>query len=407
MKILTVVHNLRKGGTERAALVFAQNYREQGLDSRILVGDLSGVRTKEALDKGLRVYTLSDPQDREAVSKWGPDVVHLHSHGLASHEVRLVTEIVGLEHCRFVETNVFSSPSSWEHLLEASFQLSEWGMRQYDRRGGDASKAIRSSYPVAPMEESRLSKSDAKQALGIDPNFWVIGRVGQDAPAKWSNLYMSVIKWIGRQSAVHFLVVNPPSFLQKKLERLPSQSYTIVDSITNDEKLADAYRAMDIFLHIADQGESFGYVLAEAGLFGIPTVTLSTPWGDNAQSEIIINGLNGFVVNKPKNLVGALHEARGTVWDAQNMRSHILNSYGASGVSRRVLDIVEGKETSRDCHHKPSKLNAFDSPYAFARFGQTKFGTVIQMLALGNFVQILRRRLRRVKRSSESQHHAG
>ena len=36
MKILTVVYNLEKGGTQRVAQIFAEAYHELGYDSRIL-----------------------------------------------------------------------------------------------------------------------------------------------------------------------------------------------------------------------------------------------------------------------------------------------------------------------------------------------------------------------------------
>ena len=40
---------------------------------------------------------------------------------------------------------------------------------------------------------------------------------------------------------------------------------------------------MDVFAHSAQQGESFGYVLAEAALCEIPIVTMATPWADDSQ----------------------------------------------------------------------------------------------------------------------------
>jgi hypothetical protein len=50
-------------------------------------------------------------------------------------------------------------------------------------------------------------------------------------------------------------------------------------------------------LHYARYGESFGYALAEAALAGLPVIVQSTPWGDNAQAELIGDGRTGFLVN--------------------------------------------------------------------------------------------------------------
>jgi hypothetical protein len=54
--------------------------------------------------------------------------------------------------------------------------------------------------------------------------------------------------------------------------------------------------AADVMLHYARYGESFGYALAEAALAGLPVIVQSTPWGDNAQAELIRDGETGFVV---------------------------------------------------------------------------------------------------------------
>ena len=44
---------------------------------------------------------------------------------------------------------------------------------------------------------------------------------------------------------------------------------------------------MDGFLHVSRIGESFGMVLCEAMLCGVPVVTLSTPLKDNSQLEVV------------------------------------------------------------------------------------------------------------------------
>jgi hypothetical protein len=50
-------------------------------------------------------------------------------------------------------------------------------------------------------------------------------------------------------------------------------------------------------LHYARYGESFGYAIAEAALARLPVVVQATPWGDNAQAELIRDGETGFMVS--------------------------------------------------------------------------------------------------------------
>ena len=47
--------------------------------------------------------------------------------------------------------------------------------------------------------------------------------------------------------------------------------------LKDDKELSNCYSAIDIFVHAANQGESFGMVLAEAQLCQTPIITLSTP----------------------------------------------------------------------------------------------------------------------------------
>ena len=57
------------------------------------------------------------------------------------------------------------------------------------------------------------------------------------------------------------------------------------------------YQRIDVFIHGARVGETFGCVIAEAMANKIPVVTLSTPRGKkaNAQVELVEHGITGFV----------------------------------------------------------------------------------------------------------------
>ena len=48
-------------------------------------------------------------------------------------------------------------------------------------------------------------------------------------------------------------------------------------------------------IHASNFGESYGYTLAEGMQAGLPIVTLSTPWGDSGQIQLVEHNGNGFV----------------------------------------------------------------------------------------------------------------
>ena len=80
MKILTIVYNLEKGGTQRAAQNFCEGYRELGHDSRILAAYGSGVRADELQQKKIKVWVGLDEDVLNDIVQWCPDLVHIHSH---------------------------------------------------------------------------------------------------------------------------------------------------------------------------------------------------------------------------------------------------------------------------------------------------------------------------------------
>jgi hypothetical protein len=76
--------------------------------------------------------------------------------------------------------------------------------------------------------------------------------------------------------------------------------------LNGDAALRACYSALDVFVHAARIGESFGMVLTEAMLCGCPVVTLSTPARDNSQLEVVGHMRGGLIVNDAASMVDAI-----------------------------------------------------------------------------------------------------
>jgi hypothetical protein len=63
---------------------------------------------------------------------------------------------------------------------------------------------------------------------------------------------------------------------------------------------------MDVFLHAANIGESFGYVLCEAMLCGLPVITVSRPHKDNSQTEVVGHMRGGVIAATEHDLPAAM-----------------------------------------------------------------------------------------------------
>jgi glycosyltransferase involved in cell wall biosynthesis len=96
---------------------------------------------------------------------------------------------------------------------------------------------------------------------------------------------------------LHLVFLSAPPSRHGVIRRLMGARVTLAPFTTERATVARYLAASDAMLHYARYGESFGYALAEAALAGLPVIAQSTPWGDNAQAELIRDGETGFLVD--------------------------------------------------------------------------------------------------------------
>jgi glycosyltransferase involved in cell wall biosynthesis len=347
MKILNMVYSLGKGGTERAAQNFATAYSYLGNDSRVLFTQLDGPRREELEHKSIPIYDQKNKNDLTKILEWCPEVVHLHSHGLLEEDFKILKDL--LPNAKYIETNVFSRPSPWVDELDVSFQLSQWCCWRYTNRSRGKHPAVLIPYPVntESFRKAELPKAlRFREQYGVGLDDIIIGRIGQNFSGKWSKVLLDVYEKL-RISDVRLklLVVNPPESIINRLSKSPYRSdIVVIDAIYGDEELAICYSAIDIFLHIAEQGESFGMVLAESLLCETAVVTLSTPWTDNSQGEVVGNRIGGLVATNKKDverLVKLLvenQELRKKL--GSSGRERILRKYDSHAVAQASLNFL-------------------------------------------------------------------
>jgi glycosyltransferase involved in cell wall biosynthesis len=353
LRILTVVLDLEKGGTQRAAQVFAEAYASLGHDSRVLAMEATGPRARELEQSRIPVWDGRDSDAIHVAAAWAPDVIHLHSLRLEPEFVSVLVRACGAK--SVIETSVFSVPSPWEDLLDTSFQLGTWCEWLYARRGGNPKKSAIVPYPVDERGFFRAPPEDAgafRQRWGIAPGDILILRVGQAYPGKWSPLLLDAFaELVSGGEQAKLMLVNAPNELLKLADTSPHRErICVVDQIIGDAGLRVAYSAADIFAHVADQGESFGMVLAEAMLCNTPVVTMSTPWGDNTQTEVVGNMRGGLVTTSRRGFVEAL---RALARDpslrkslGEGARSRVLERYSALAVAEQAIALARDRRRS-------------------------------------------------------------
>lgn len=343
MKILTVVVNLEKGGTQRAAQNFCEGYQALGHDSRMLAMYGGGPRAQELTGAGIVVWTTLEAA-LEEIAAWRPDVIHLHSHGLKSPQLAQLRARV--PQARLFETNVFAIPSPIEKDLTLSFQLSQWCLFLYHCRRGDPAKSIVIPNPVKTSTMYKPESGDIaafKAHHGIPAGSFVIGRIGQAYTRKWSEALPILFDRFVREvdADAHLLLCNPPVDIVAAIAGNPriKDKATVIDALIGDDQLRLFYGAMDVMLHIANVGESFGMVLGEALLCETPVLTLNTPWGDNAQAEVIGEGV--AAANDLDQLYSCLVELRADkeqrAQRGRRGRHHVLEHFDMLTVAKNAV----------------------------------------------------------------------
>ena len=113
----------------------------------------------------------------------------------------------------------------------------------------------------------------------------------------------------------------------------------------SDRRISECLTAMDGFLHLSRIGESFGMVLCEAMLCGVPVVTLSTPLKDNSQLEVVGHGIGGLVALTPEAVPEAMIALIGDAGLRARVRAGgaawVRERFGVGRVSRRAMAIYE------------------------------------------------------------------
>jgi glycosyltransferase involved in cell wall biosynthesis len=353
MRILTIAPDLQRGGLQRVARNFALGYRRFGIESAYYAYSGGGPFAQQLADSNVEIILGAPgvPEQRESLKQalsWRPDVVHIHRNGfsdkslaamlLAARETprRDTTARVGI-----VETNVFGRVdySADRGCIDVHYLISRWCLWKWQRWSTSLSpRPIGVVMPNLVLDREFSHRNpDGRDAFrrthGIPMDALVFGRIGSLFEAKWSPIIFEAFSlYASSHPKAWLLLVGLPEALRPCVSALPHdirQRVVQIEFMKDDGALGDVYRSMDVFLHAARIGESFGMVLAEALLCGVPVVTLSTPDKDNSQLEVVGHEIGGLVV---ANVAGML-EAMDRLADPA-LRRHYADR-GAQEIIRR------------------------------------------------------------------------
>lgn len=304
---ITVIAGNGIGGTEKAAFIYAAELAKRGHQVTVLTQPV-GPRSATLQEAGVRMEEI--PYETESLLthlySFKPDIVHQHVSGYGDQRPLYDA----LDRCaeprpRLIETNVFGrlmDRYDRGHVAFRMFVSLASGCQAFQRpsilrTAPDPARHSVLTNPltayVPPTSEMRTS---LRKQLGLMPDDFLFVRLGQPG-GKWRSWDCEAFQIARKRNPrLKLLLMEPSPKLNEELQRGRWGDGILIHKASKDFNfISNLYGSADGMIHASDYGESFGYTLAEAMQAGLPIITRSTPWGDNAQVQLVGNGNNGFV----------------------------------------------------------------------------------------------------------------
>jgi glycosyltransferase involved in cell wall biosynthesis len=359
LKIIEVANELGLGGTEYAMQLYTKYLDKNIFDVTVVGIYKGGARLKAFEELCVKVEILNGNFDRLTEILKTTDVVHWHGSGSIKDSIAFFERIKETKPPLVLQTNVFGLYDShpwYKDLIDHDLYISKMILvrrMHEDKARGNAFVNKRSVLPY-PVDIDYLhtiapAKSEVEQFKvkhGLNGRF-VVGRLGRAADLKFDLITFDGFKeLLKKQPKAKFLINGVTPKMAEYIKNIGIEDSVVQLHNTADLKeLLLFYSAMNVFLACSGIGESFGMVMAEAMSMGVPVVTISTPERDNAQIEVVENGLTGFVVPRLKKNIGdALFKISNDTelqkrFSVESVKK-IRNSYNAVNIVTSLQELI-------------------------------------------------------------------
>jgi 1,2-diacylglycerol 3-alpha-glucosyltransferase len=354
------------GGVARSVSTFAEEFRKQKHRVLVIAPEFAGpaltAREAAMVERvpAIQKFNGSDFSVQlpmagglsERIEAFQADVIHAHHPFLLGDTaLRIATKknvpILFTHHTRYEDYThyvPFDSPTLKEmaiglsthfaNLCDAVIAPSESMARLIKRRGVEVPiRVVPTGIDVQAFAKGNGARFRRK--FKLPPAAFVIGHVGRLAPEKnLEYLADAVAQFVKHTPQSRFLVVGGgPSeeTLRETFARHGIAGQLILAGKHTGRALADAYRAMDVFV-FASFSETQGMVLAEAMAAGLPVIALNA----SGVREVMRDGENGFML--PKNATPLFFAAHLTKLHANRPRRR------AFGLAARDTAELFGRE---------------------------------------------------------------
>ena len=372
------------GGVARSVESFGREYRRLGHRVLVVAPAFEGAPERETDVVRMPAIVRFNGSDfsvpvpvpgrvASALDRFRPEIVHSHHPFLLGDTALRVAAardlpVVFTHHTlyeRYTHYVPGDSPAmkrfvvdlvvGYSNLCDAVIAPSESIGELLLRRGVTAPVAV---IPTG-IEVERFASGDGgrfRRAEGIREDAFVVGHTGRLAPEKNLPLLARAVgRFLAAEPAARFLVVGAgPSAarVRSELAELGVADRLHMPGVLTGTRLADAYRAMDVFV-FASRTETQGMVLVEAMAAGVPVVALDAP----GVREVVRDGIDGRLLGSGDG--GDGDDAGGCPRDEEALAAGLAWVAGLDAAGRRRL--ADGvAETSRRLSLQRTARSALD-----------------------------------------------
>jgi glycosyltransferase involved in cell wall biosynthesis len=244
-------------------------------------------------------------------------VIHAHCPGFPHSGDILGAALEGIPKIPVIQTNVFGrldnpKENQWTDFrlfvsatsaIQAALSYDPSFPKDFFRFQSVCSNPL---PPETPLPDSEIQAF--RKSIGVAPDEILWGRIARAEIHKWSLLSIVAFRLARKKNPkIKLLLREPPPGLSHSLQNSPDRnSFIILKESDDPQVLKLTLSAMDGILHSTLFGESFGYTIAEGMNLGKPVITNSTPWGDQAQLELVQHGETGLHASIPETMRDAI-----------------------------------------------------------------------------------------------------
>lgn len=243
-----------------------------------------------------------------------------------------------------------------------SIHCSQWQRKVWMNSGGAVSRS--SVIPVIP--DKPITSLNLRQSLGIPDDAFVAGLHQRDNADIFSDWPLGAFKDLPKDS--HFVLLGGSDKYVEQAHALGIENFHKLPHSGDPITISKFLNSLDVYLHGRKDGETFGNVIAEALLHGLPCISHYSSGGANAQVETI--GPGGFFLESKREYRGSLLKLHGDLGlrkklgllGKEHAEKHFSADHATDILESLYLRIIQGET------HSYSQSKSI-LPYALSHLG--------------------------------------